>query len=262
MRFGSKFFSALLVCVAVAGALFAIDVDEIPVHSLNSSEQRALEKNELVMRELDSHEQARIDRQATGAPEVLDKFESLDPNFLAEAVFVLPVKTGREQEILAEVEEFLQQVNRYENIPYYSEHNGTWNPLFEDIRVQELPVLPDGTEQIVTRQKMRPFKHYTAVYSFSSSKNHLVYSSWNRTALDYKWMQAVKPEQMYTALLVEARPGQLFFYGLGGARAFNFFGLFGNRLDVAFTGRIESFFNWFHKEFVQPRLETGLTATE
>jgi hypothetical protein len=60
---------------------------------------------------------------------------------------------------------------------------------------------------------------------------------------------------MYTALYAEAREGEIFFYGLGGAKAFSFFGLFGNRLDQAFTGRVKAFFSWFYREFVYPRLE-------
>jgi hypothetical protein len=47
-----------------------------------------------------------------------------------------------------------------------------------------------------------------------------------------------------------------------GAKAFDFFGLFGDRLDVAFTGRIEAFFTWFHKEFVEPRYEGAQARAE
>ena len=68
-------------------------------------------------------------------------------------------------------------------------------------------------------------------------------------------MKGVDEEEMFTTLLVQTYPGYLFFYGLGGAKAFNCFGLFGNRRDTAFTGRIEAFFEWFHQEFVLSKLD-------
>ncbi|MCF7914747.1 MAG: hypothetical protein K9L66_06260 [Spirochaetaceae bacterium] len=251
------------VPLAAEPALAAADIDpaELPVRDLSSAEQQQLSDAQMLMHVLDSHRQLRIsDKAGTSetAAEIRRTYERLDPNFLAEAMFVLPVPPGTEQEVLQQVKSFLQQVEQFEDIPYYSEHNGTWNPLFENIQIQELPMYkssPSGeSEGIITTQKMRPFKPYTAVYRYDLSKGQLLYRTYNQSALHYKWMRAVRQEQMQTTLLVEAHEGYLFFYGLGGARAFDFFGLFGDRLDVAFTGRIEAFFDWFHQEFAQPRL--------
>ena len=121
--------------------------------------------------------------------------------------------------------------------------------------VHGLRILPSGIEEILAEQKMRPFKPYTAVYKYDLSYGTLLYETYNLTPLYYKWMKGVDREKMSTTLLVQAYPGYLFFYGLGGAKAFNFFGLFDNRLDTAFTGRVEAFFEWFHKEFVLDLVE-------
>lgn len=233
-----------------------------PVSNLRAEEREQLFGHQLLMTPLDSYKEIRLQPDSAEAREILDRYSDLRPNFLAEAFFVLPVEEGREQFVLREVRDFLQDVSEFEGIPYYSKHNGTWNPLFENMQIRELPVFDDGSEGIITSQKMRPFKPYTAVYCYDLSGDTLVYETYNRSPLYYKWMKGVDEEEMYTALLVKAYPGHLFFYGLGGAKAFDFFGLFGERLDVAFTGRIEAFFTWFHKEFVEPRYEGAPARAE
>jgi len=224
--------------------------DQIPVKGLNSEELDQLRNNKMVVRSLNSYKDIRLKSGSDETGAILKQFREIHPNFLAEALFVMPVKSGKEQATLMEVKQFLQSVKQFEDIPYYSKQNGTWNPMFEDINILEKLDSPDGSEKITTVQKMRPFNPYTAVYLYTLSDGILEYDTFNTTPLYYKWMKGVKEEKMHTTLLVQAHPGYLFFYGLGGARAFDFFGLFGKRLDVAFIGRIKAFFEWFHKEFV------------
>lgn len=229
--------------------------EQIPVQGITAEELNQLRKKEIIIRVLESYKEIRLQPESTKAKAIIDHYKKLRPNFLAEAMFVMPVKPGDEQMVLRDVKSFLQSVKGFEEIPYYSKQNDTWYPLFEDINILELPVFPDGSEGIIAEQKMRPFKPYTAVYRYDLSGGTLMYETYNRTPIYYKWMKGVGDEKMYTTLLVQAYPGCLFFYGLGGTRAFNFFGLFGKRLDVAFIGRIEAFFEWFHQEFVLSGLQ-------
>ena len=251
------FFVILLPVIAGAespSTFQNIQKDKLPVKSLTTEEFQQLTQGSMLMQELDSHKEIRLQADVPEAENITGKFRELKPNFLAEAMFILPVKDDESGAVLEEVVNLLQAVKNFEDIPYYSQYNETWNPLFEDIHIKELPVYNDGSEGIITTQKMRPFKHYTAIYNYKLSGNTFIYTTYNQTPIYYKVMKGVEEEKMYTSLLVKAYPGYLFFYGLGGAKAFDFFGLFGNRLDVAFTGRIEAFFEWFHQEFVQPRL--------
>jgi enamine deaminase RidA (YjgF/YER057c/UK114 family) len=228
--------------------------EQIPIQGISIDELDQLKNNEIIISVLGSYKDIRLKSETDQAKAILGSFKKLRPNFLAEAFFVLPVEAGMEQAALIEVRHFLKSVKNFESIPYYSKQNETWTTMFEDINIQEELDLPDGSESITTIQKMLPFNPYTAVYQYSLSDGILEYKTFNMTPLYYNWMKGVKEEGMYTSILVQAHPGYLYFYGLGGARAFNFFGLFGNRLDIAFTGRIEAFFEWFHKEFVLSRL--------
>lgn len=185
----------------------------------------------------------------------LSHFEEVKPNFLYEGMFLLPVVPGEEQAVLAEVEEFLLDFDRFEEIPYFSKYNGNTTRLFESFDFQSETSRPDGSKLVVAEQLIKPFEAYTGVSEYRLEEDLFTYVTWNRTPLYYKWMKGVGQEKMYIAMMAKAYPGRIFFYGLIGAKAFDFFGLFHGRLDLAFSGRAEAVFNWFHKEFVLPRLE-------
>ncbi len=257
--FSTSFIILIILNIGVISAesthfVMKVNSEQLPIETIIPEELHQLNDKKMVLSVLDSYREIRLQPESAVTKAIIERYTKLRPNFLAEAMFVLPIEGGQEQAVLTEVKRFLQSVQQFEGIPYYSKHNGTWNPMFENITIQELPVFPDGSEEIITKQKMRPFKPYTAVYWYNLSEDTLMYETYNRTPLYYKWMKGVDEEEMHTTLLVKAYPGYLFFYGLGGARAFDFFGLFGKRLDVAFTGRIEAFFEWFHQEFVLSRL--------
>ncbi len=224
--------------------------EQIPVEKIDSEELYRLLNKEMIIRVLESYKDIHLLPESTETKPIIDHYKKLRPNFLAEIMFVMPVSPGEEQAVLQDVKDFLQFVKTFEDIPYYSKHNNAWVPMFDNITIKELTVFPDGSEGIITEQKMLPFKSYTSVYRYYLSEDNFLYKNYNSTPLYYKWMKGVDKEKMSTTLLVQAYPGYLFFYGLGGAKAFDFFGLFGNRLDTAFTGRVEAFFEWFHKEFV------------
>lgn len=231
-----------------------VKLHELPLKDFPADKINQLTNNELLMNTLGSYREISLQPETAEYKDIIEHFSDLRPNFLAEAMFVLPVEKGKEQSTLIRVKNLLQSVGKFEGIPYYSRYNGTWNPLFENVAVHETRILPSGVEEVLAEQKMRPFKPYTAVYKYDLSSGTLLYETYNLTPLYYEWMKGVEKEEMYTSLLVKAYPGYLFFYGFGGARAFDFFGLFGKRLDVAFTGRIEAFFEWFHRKFVLPEL--------
>ncbi|MCF7914641.1 MAG: hypothetical protein K9L66_05700 [Spirochaetaceae bacterium] len=242
----SLFFISVLGAQATAAPL--------PVKNLTPAEQEQLARQQVVMRVLGTHRDIRFE-----AAHKIERFNQIKPNYLYEAMFILPVEPGSEQKVLQAAKDFLQEPERLEKIPYYSRHNGNWTRLFADIEVEALPVYADGSEGLVTRQLMIPFEPYTAAARYRLTEDMLVYTTTNRSPLYYKWMKGVKAEQMNISMLVQASPGRLFFYGLVGAKAFDFFGLFHNRLDQAFAGRAEAIFEWFHKEFVVPRLKNRIT---
>ena len=245
----------------------------LPVSGITPEEYAQLSNQQVVVRGLDSHHGIRLhdpkgkdviggaagegdeaDNSAEFA-RFLSHFEEVKPNFLYEGMFLLPVATGEEQAVLAEVEKFLLDFDRFEEIPYFSKYNGNTTRLFESFDFQSETRQADGSKLVVAEQLIKPFEPYTGVSEYRLEGDLFTYVTWNRTPLYYKWMKGVGQEKMYIAMMAKAYPGYIFFYGLIGAKAFDFFGLFHGRLDLAFSGRAEAVFDWFHKEFVLPRLE-------
>jgi hypothetical protein len=255
---------------------------DLPVSGITPEEYTRLLNREVVIRGLDSHHGIRLndlnggDSSGGGVGETAGKgggeastvsdhsarfarflshFEEVKPNFLYEGMFLLPVSPGEERAVLAEVEEFLLDFDRFEEIPYFSKYNGTTTRLFEYFNFLSETEQADGSKLVVAEQQLKPFEQHTGIAEYRLDEDLFTYVAWNQTPLYYKWVKGVGQEKMYIAMMAKASPGRIFFYGLIGAKANDFFGLFHGRLDLAFSGRAEAVFNWFHKEFVLPRLE-------
>ncbi len=268
--------TALVLMFFITGGILA--ADDLPVSGITPEEREILFRQEVVIRGLDSHHGIRLEDSGNsgsanskqensgknagkgsndGSGEFdlfTSRFEEVNPNFLYEAMFLLPVEPGTEQESLVEVKDFLMDIRQFEEIPYYSKRNENTTDLFEYIRIESGPKYVDGAEIIVAEQQMAPFEPYTGVSEYRLDEGLLTFMAYNRTPIYLKWMKGVDDEKLYISVLVKATPGRLFFYGLIGAKAFDFFGLFHGRLDDAFSGRADAVFHWFHREFVQPRL--------
>lgn len=223
----------------------------VPVENLSPKERELLERGEQLIRLIDSHKQARLSPDAPHADTILGPLKKLDPNLMAEAMYVLPVGAGNEKAMLEQAKQLLSNVENFHDIPYYSKHNDTVTPLFSDIRLETPPQMY-GTSynhfEIKAVMRMNPFDRYTSVFSYSLNKDTLLYSTCNTTPLYYKVFKGVGAKEMRTYLLVTAHEGSLFIYGLGGVEAFTFFGLFKDRLHTAFAGRVQAVFEWFCKE--------------
>jgi hypothetical protein len=228
----------------------------LPVKGLSSAERNTLAAGKPIIRQLASVKEASLDAKTAASREMLELFQDVNPNFIAEAIFVLPLEPGTEDAVLSEALSVLRDIPVFDTIPYYSKQNDDTKMLFVNTRVKKRPAYSPTRDGILADQEMLPFKPADMIYTYESfpKEKEWLFRSENVDPLYYRFMRAVKPGGMNTALLIEKHPGALVFYGLGGARAFNFFGIFGDRLDVAFIGRIEAFFGWFHTNFVIPRL--------
>ena len=249
-----KWAAVVIMGTLLQSMLPAAESQVYPLEDISRAEQERLASHKPVVKVLDGLEEISLRAHNGRTARLLRQVRRLDPNFLAEAFFTMPVEPGTERQTLERVKWFLMDVSRFEEIPYYSRRHEGWSPLFEEVKITAFPINADGSEEIVARQQLLPFSPYTANYRFRLSDSSLIYSHWNKTALRYSIFRAVRPENMYVGLYVEAREGELFFHGIGGAKVFTFFGLFAGRLEPAFTGRVEAIYSWLYREFVFPRL--------
>jgi len=221
---------------------------------LSAEEVAQLEAGEPVFIFMDDMDESSLSPTSREGREILEEYEDIDPNFLIESFFILPVEEGTGDRVLEEVRTFLLDITRFIGVPYWSERHEKYFDLFSRIEIKKRRTFDDGSSGLFAEQKMKPFKPHEALYRYWMQGSDFIYTSTNTEPIHYKFVKAVKEGNMFTSLFVHAEPEALVFYGVGGVRAFTFFGVFGDRLQDSFQGRTEAFFKWFHKEFVRPRL--------
>ena len=248
------FFLLLLVLLLFFSAFLA--ADGILPSGFSENDLELLNRGIPVIRRLDSIRNVQTAGKSSNQRELIQHFSDLRPNFLAEAIFLLPVPEGQEEAILNEVTALLQNFGGYEEIPYYSQRNRAWFQLFYDVELLNFRQQTAEISKAELSMQLLPFDPGVMTFSFEHDGEHLSFQNWNRDPLYYRSVKAVKEERMQTGLVVENHPGALVFYGLGGAKAFTFFGLFGKRLETAFLGRVEAFFSWLYEEMGQVEMVT------
>ena len=200
---------------------------------------------EAVINQIDSLKDVNKDGKSENQITLIEKFEDYKFNYLAESIFILPVEPGNENAIIEKILLIIKNKNEYPEIPYFSKRKQKMYKLFYDMEFI--------TEENTTRSshaeinlRMEPFEPCVMIFETEILENGFIFTNYNRDKLYYKSFKAVKENKMQTGLVVEKEPGRIVFYGIGGAKAFNFFGLFKSRLETAFIGRVESFYQWLY----------------
>ncbi|MEJ5187925.1 DUF6675 family protein [Treponema sp. J25] len=215
-----------------------------------------IQEGEMFIRPLPAIRDSMFDFSQRPLNEMEELFKNMNPNFLAEAVYILPVRPGLEQKLKDAIVRKLKEVSYLDSIPYYSKRNKTTQPLFQDTIILDTRTNALRTT-ILAQQKMLPFETSQFTYNFIEDKDYFLFYSENSKPLVYNNISTAGAGAMRTALIIETYAGYIVCYGMGGARAFTFFGLLNDRLETAFLGRIEAFYQWFFTQGL-PLLQSQL----
>jgi len=241
--------SVLFMMSASVGSLSA---QSLPFSGLSEAEISALLKGERVFSVLDSYSDLRIPKGIPLAKELEAKAKKVKPNFLAEVIIAVPknAKPG----LLDYMYTSLSDVEGFKNIPYYSKRSKDWFLLFDEVKIKRETSPNPNSRDVFTEQVMEPFERYETKYEYRKSATGFSFISENLTPLVFDGFRAVSPGNMITYLIAFEYGDYVIVYGIGGAKAFKFFGLFGDRLDTAFIGRVEAFFTWYYDTYMKPIL--------
>jgi hypothetical protein len=231
-----------VLCLFLPSFLSAAEL--LPFRDLSADELSQLQSGEPLFRVLDSYKDICFETEDWESGQIKDLLKEVNPVFLAEIIMVIPVDPN--QDNLDFIRNSLLDVTSFDKIPYYSVDDERWYKLFYNSKI--LSKLNNSSEkiQIEAEHRMKPFTAHETLYKYSLIKNILFFQSRNTTPIYYKGIRAVKEGNMISILWIRDEGKQLIVYGIGGAKAFTFFGLFGKRMDAAFTGRINAFFSWFY----------------
>ena len=236
-----------LLILLFPGFIFAQDA-ALPFSGILSKEMARLEAGEYVFRNLDSPDKISFRGTGMEADRIRSVLDDVDPNFVAEILMVIPVDPERDN--LQYIRDKLLDVTLFDGIPYYSERNEKFYPLYANTKIISSEETSSGRNTVVAYHKMKPFDPQELIYHYTLNNRVFLFESRNHGHLYYKGVRAVRAGNMVSLLWIKDEGEKLIVYGVGGASAFTFFGLFGERLNDSFVGRVNAFFSWFYEEFL------------
>ena len=217
--------------------------------TLSAEDAARLGRGEAVVRAVGGPKELSLAVGGEFADELRSRIASLRPNYLSEVMLVIPYRKGAVEKLAAD----LADVKAFVGIPYYSQRNKTTYPLFDKVEIRARGKT-SGEESIEAWQHMEPFTDFSSTYlsrlrvAALGSGTELFFKNENTSPIGYNGIQAVAPGNMVWMLYAFPSGNSIFFYGVGGVRAFDMLGTLRDRLESAFLGRVEAFFTYMSKK--------------
>jgi hypothetical protein len=247
-RYLCRFFVFIVSCIlavsAVPAAATAQDISVSPFKALPSEDYKVLESGQPLIRTLRSVKELCLTPFDDTANAMLKKAGDLKPNYITEFLLSVPVsKPAIAQDMLKNLFSTLTDVVGYMYIPYWSVRQQTTYDLFDKMEIIS-QTNKNQSQTIVALQHMEPFDDFRAEYHCTTKNTGLSFSSRNLDSIIYSYrnFSAVAPDNMRWELYVFLQDDKLYAYGIGAVKAFDFFGVFRDRLEPSFAGRVEAFF--------------------
>ncbi len=228
--------------VAQAGPS-AAELDRVFV-GLDPEEKALIEAGSPVIRTSAHPKAPALQGDSAAAREMRERFGKLDPNYYGEFIYARRFEPA----LLDALEKLLADPRHFIGLPYHSKRQNTNYDLFDRMAITG-SASAGGTTTVKVVQHMEPFAEYPATYTIARRGEALEFSFVNEGPLVYSYQnfRAAGPGDMAWSLYAFEKDGWLWFYGAGGVRAFDLFGVFRSRLEDSFMGRIEAFFRFAMK---------------
>ena len=243
------FIFALIASVYAIGAQSAAD-DLLRVFThLTSSELDAVRSGKPLFRTVSDVSMVGLARVDAETENIKKNIAAVRPNYITELLLAIPVENEKTATILlADLVTTLAAVEKYVKIPYWSKRNQKTYDLFDRMTVLRRKPFPDG-ESIEVVQHMEPFDDFKASYDYRATATSVRFWSSNLHPIVYTYrnFSAVASGNMRWELYAFSRRGMMYVYGVGVVRAFDFMGVFRDRLEPSFLGRVGAFFTHIAK---------------
>ena len=232
-----------------------------PFSGLDAQELARLQEGESVIRSVPDARKLALAATGKTADEIRARVGAIRPNYLSEVMALVSVPDERAASaVLERLAATVSDVRGFIGIPYWSKRQKTYYDLFDKMDVWSTKPLPGG-ESIEVVQHMEPFDDYGARYDYRLESSPgvpaapgkavaLTLSATNLGPIVYSYggYKAVSPGGMLWSLYAYRDGERILFYGVGAVKAFDGFGLFRERLETSFMGRVEHFFGFMIKK--------------
>jgi hypothetical protein len=240
------FCGAFLFCLLHQTPAAHAQTTELPFQGLSSQEVATLESGHPVIRKAVTANSLSLSESGEFPDEIRNRVRRLRANYVGEVLLSLPA--GKVPAVVFfNLAQDLSNVEGYVGIPYWSHESQRYYDLFDKMIVVSRDKY-DAGEKILVDQHMEPFEDYRARYSYTLKAKELRFTSENLTPIIYHGFRAVAPGNMVWFLFAFERDRMLYLYGVGAVRAFDLFGIFGERLRISFMGRIQAFFSYIYSK--------------
>jgi hypothetical protein len=224
--------------------------------NLSPADQGKLDAGEILVRSLSSPSKMSLAASGAAADALRSRISAIRPNYLTEVISAFPCADSRVAAALLErLAANLADVKSYIGIPYWSKQQKKTYDLFDKMVVNGKAATGGGAAIEVT-EHMEPFDDFGARYEYrlldingaaapAGAAASLAFTGSNTGAIIYSYrnFKAVKPGGMLWELYAFSSGKSLYIYGIGAVSAFDMLGLFRDRLEASFMGRVEAFFS-------------------
>lgn len=239
-----------------------------PLRGLNAAELAVLDGGRAVVRTVRDPKKLALAVPGPEADALRTRIAKLKPNYTTEVIAIQAAETEAQAAALLErLAAALSDVPGYVGIRYYSTRQKTDYDLFDKMEISSRSRLPGG-EAIEVVQHMEPFDDFGARYEYRltdatgapaavasspgaapggqapAAASALAFYGENLGPIVYSYrnFKAVTPGNMVWGLYAFRDGDRVVFYGIGAVKAFDMMGIFRDRLEASFTGRMTAFF--------------------
>jgi hypothetical protein len=225
------------------------------IRGLDAAETALLDAGRPVVRAVRDPKKLALAVAGAEADALRSRIASIKPNYLTEVVATVPAADAAgASALLQRLAAALSDVDGYVGIRYYSTRQKTDYDLFDKMEIRSRAALPSG-ESIEVVQHMEPFDDFGARYEYrlldsagaaaragEASAMAFYGSNLGPIVYSYRNFKAVTSGNMVWGLYAFRDGERVVFYGIGGVKAFDLMGIFRDRLEASFTGRMTAFF--------------------
>ncbi|MHB8129605.1 MAG: DUF6675 family protein [Mobilitalea sp.] len=242
-HFALRYLCTVFIACFIMQPVFAAGVFD----QVSETEIKSLDRGEAIIRPLRDVNRMGLSPQVSQeAKELRARVLKLKPNYITEFMQVISVADlGESVAIQDKLVKALADVKGYIKIPYWSERFQTTYDLFDKMIIVDSRKTEDEYT-IEVLQHMKPFNDFRAEYRYSYRHGFVRFSSVNLEPIVYtpNNFSSVSPGGMIWELYAFESAGKLNVYGIGAVKAFDFLGIFRDRLEPSFMGRVKAFFEY------------------
>lgn len=241
-----KFFTIIFFSFSTT-LLFSSNFSDMFNKKITQDELQRLEQGEIVIRNIGTIRKLSLTESNNDLIKKVQK-ELIDrnPNYLAEIIKVVP-KEGNEN-LIQQVFEGINDIESYTEIPYFSERQQKWYDLYDSVVINST----SGTENNKINEysvEMTPFGIIDISAELEKTDNSLYFSMINKNKViyEYKNITCIKPEKMYSSIVLFEYNNYYILYGIGALNAPSIFFL-QDRIETAFIGRMKYFCKYMFEQ--------------